>query len=140
MGTPKDVKPPSGGGGSAPAEAQEKKEPTLLERIEKGDELTPEELAQATDNAKPRVAGRLAKGESPGDLVFSVAHQAAAQLHGWAAHNLHSTEPFKLTLKAYEAALKAALSGEKPHEPACSKHLPSAHKARLDEKKETSNV
>lgn len=87
--------------------------------------LTLEELAEVTNNTKilhVRVAlgGRTTKTR----IAYSAAHRAAAALHGWDAHALHTTEPVRLTIEAYKAALETAMLGKEPHAEAVSKFAP----------------
>lgn len=59
--------------------------------------------------------------------VGNAEHNAAASLHGWKEHRLHTGEPLHLTAEDYEAAIVAARSpgvdGKYvPHQPALSPH------------------
>lgn len=99
---------------------------------------TPEEHAAATGNVstvKPFVS-RL-NGKSTARKAFSWQHNAAAALHGWAAHAHHEGQPIRLSREAYLAALKAAeapvpisasskVTDYVPHAAALSKHCPHA--------------
>lgn len=130
---------------------------------------TPEEHAAVTGNAPAAYKGPLET--APTQLTFngkqerarfSVAHECAAILHGWAEHEHHADEPIKLSRKDYELALKAAtepysppvcpkrghvlgdpdpvrhaqilrLNGSPiPHEPALSPHAAAAHRQILE--------
>lgn len=116
------VPPPSAGSAAAtpvapaapvapsatPAEPRPK---TLVERAEGGEKLTPEELAEVTENRfalRPNIAFG---GGSQQQWAFSAAHSSAANdpRYGWNQHNLDSAEPFRLTKTAYVAALKAVM-------------------------------
>lgn len=128
MGEPKN-KPPSGGGEPVPTTQATK---TLLERAQTGERFTPAQLAELTGNTitlKPNITFGGAPFES---VRYSALHQGAAQLHGWAAHEHHGKEPFTLTLDQYIKALEAAGNGGAPYAPACSEHLPTAHKAAAE--------
>jgi hypothetical protein len=71
--------------------------------------FTPDELAKATGNAEQVKADvRFGGGRPDKELRYSWQHAAAAQLHGWAAHEHHAGAPIALTREDYEAALKAA--------------------------------
>lgn len=94
---------------------------------------TPEEHAQATGNTMATKGRRTINGSS-GAVAFSVAHMAAAQLHGWNAHAAATTEPFTLTRDAYEAALKCALEGKDAHTEACSRFVPKFEKQATEAK------
>ncbi|MEN6535501.1 MAG: hypothetical protein ABFD89_17690 [Bryobacteraceae bacterium] len=127
---------PPGGGGEPALNTQEKQPAKTLEGLEKSDELlTPNELAALTGNTVALTPNVTFGGAPPESVGFSALHKGAAQLHGWAAHEHHGKEPFALTLKDYQAALKAAGSGLASHEPACSKHIPVAHKAAAEQAK-----
>lgn len=105
----------------------------LADRADAGEKLTPEELAEITGNTfvlRPNVAFGSGAVATRG-ISYSVAHAAAAQCHGWAAHAQHSAEPFRLTRADYLKALEAAAKGEPPHEPAMSKYTPAPFRARL---------
>lgn len=90
---------------------------------EKTDTLTPAEWAARTGNTvKMGPATRLLSGHEDGQS-FSPRHSAAAMLHGWHAHAMHTAEPLALSLADYEAALAAVDSVSPkltPHAPACS--------------------
>lgn len=139
MSEPKN-KPPEGGGEPVPT-VQERLTPVRLAELTGN--LTyshPARTSAANANGDPKAAYCLAdyltaRGVSSADeardhgCAFSALHAAAAQLHGWAAHEHHGKEPFTLTIDQYKAALDAAGKGGAPHAPACSEHLPEAHKA-----------
>lgn len=55
-----------------------------------------------------------------GSIHYSVAHNAAAQMHGWEAHKLATTEAFTLIEGAYQQALQAAMDGSAPFASALS--------------------
>jgi hypothetical protein len=71
--------------------------------------FSPEVHARATGNAVEKKSGlRFGGGRPDKDLTYSWQHAAAAQLHGWAAHEHHTGAAIALTRVDYEAALKAA--------------------------------
>ncbi len=88
-----------------------------------GELLTLRECAEQTGNLKTRrkrvVTGGVAGGKTES---FSPAHKGAAALHGWRDHAQATTEPMRITLDAYQAALAAAAKGDGiPHQEAVSK-------------------
>lgn len=89
---PDDKTPPNGGEGKGPPAVEL---------------FTLEELAKATGNYVDADRG-VRIGRSSKLNPFTWEHRAAAQLHGWDAHALATTEPLKLSVEDYQAALKAA--------------------------------
>lgn len=84
-------------------------EPPAAETVPARTHFTPAELAVATGNATNRKPGiRMGGGTPQEQPVYSWQHNAAAQLHGWAAHEHHAGAPIQLTPAEYQAALKAA--------------------------------
>jgi len=103
--------------GSSDPQAEERPRPS-----DSGAVMTEAELALATGNATPAPNGFdrfsgvgstvIQSLDENGKRVFyraSAAHAAAAQLHGWNEHDV--SDPVRLTMRDYQAALKAA---EKP--------------------------
>lgn len=74
------------------------------------DVRTPEQHAAVTGNASL----------DDGDVVYSVGHLGAAQMHGWEAHKRATTEAFTLIEGYYLEAIDAALAGGAPYESALS--------------------
>lgn len=73
--------------------------------------FSPAELALVTGNANevmPQKSVRFGGGKPQKILVHSWQHTAAAQLHGWGAHEHHAGAPIQLTRDDYEKALEAA--------------------------------
>jgi hypothetical protein len=126
----------------APKESKAEDRPlSLAERADKGEALTIDELADVTGNAKEVVPTMFLSPELTPSRQFSREHLAAAQLHGWAAHPMHSAEPLLIKRDDYLKALEAAKSPPKgareyvPHAAACSEFAPVSHKelkARAD--------
>ncbi len=126
---------------TAPQPVAEERPLSLAERAQKGEALTIDELADVTGNAKNVTVTMFLSPELTPSRQFSREHLAAAQLHGWAAHPMHSADPLLLKLDDYTKALEAAKSppaGAReyvPHAPACSEFAPFSHKelkARAD--------
>jgi hypothetical protein len=103
---------------------------SLAERAEKGEPLTIDELADVTGNAKSVVQTMFLTEELTPSRQFSSLHLAAAQLHGWAAHPMHSADSLRISVEDYRKALKAAEGPPEgardyvPHAPACSEFTP----------------
>jgi len=101
--------------------------------------FTPDELAVLTGNVA-EAKGPIAFGEGARPKkqpAYSWQHAAAAQLHGWNAHEHHAGSPIQLSRADYEAALAAASAPVatlmpngltrtvyEPHKPALSPHAP----------------
>lgn len=95
---------------------------SLADRAELGELLTPEQCAEVCGQTY-RLRANVSVGQpSVGGVGYSPVHLAAAQLHGWAAHRMATTEPFLLTVDDYRAAL-AAVDSFQAHAPACSHYL-----------------
>jgi hypothetical protein len=140
----KNTDQPASGGEAAPkgqvVTPDQKK--TLLQRAEAGEKLPVGELAAITGNVVRRVnlpritTVNNTTGATEVDhaaSVFSTAHAVAATLHGWSGpqgHSHHSGAPMQLTLRDYQAALKAAEGPPEgyltpiPHEAAFSPFAP----------------
>jgi len=84
---------------------------------------TPEEHARETGNVLKLRSRRTINGVTLGE-TFTAGHMAAAQMHGWAAHKLATTDPMKLSQDDYLAAIEAALLGGEAHAPANSQFVP----------------
>lgn len=83
---------------------------------------TPEEHAAATGQffKRPAFTGGQTQGAKP-------EYRAAAVLHGWTTHSLHTAEKLLITREAFDAALEAAQTADErgnytPHRAACSPH------------------
>ena len=129
MGNEKN-NPPADSPNVVPAEAAPSEKPALsvLQRANAGEQLEPSELAVATGNTFALRPNITFDGTQPA-FAFSAKHSAADQLHGWSHHSLHDAKPFKLTLDAYTAALKATDEHDEkgklhPVSAACSKYAP----------------
>lgn len=97
--------------------------------------LTVDELAALTGNVTEASAAIRTKARGFRRKAYSWQHNAAAQLHGWSLHAMHSADPMRITRAAYEAALKAAeapvvrvvkdgrTARYEPHPAACSPFL-----------------
>lgn len=97
----------------------------LADRAELGEKFTPEQLAEVSGETY-RLRANVSVGQPCiGGVGYSPAHLAAAQLHGWTAHRMATSEAFTLTLEDYRAAL-AAVDTFQPHAPACSPYLPKS--------------
>ncbi|MFO7178981.1 MAG: hypothetical protein DIU78_009805 [Pseudomonadota bacterium] len=123
-------------GTGAPADAARspaaRREPKVEEKPTEDAALgTPHEHALATGNTVLLAETVRMGGGRPGErLTYSLAHAAAARLHGWGAHEYHENAPIRITRAAYLAALKAALEPDEtgiywPHAAALSKHAPA---------------
>lgn len=106
---------------------------------------TPEEHARALGHAQDVQEPFRMGGGRPGmKQSFSWKHGAAAQLHGWNAHKLHSAEPFKISRADYEAALDAATDADgdgeyTPHPAALSEYAPKSEYADDPDKNEVAS-
>lgn len=93
---------------AAPAEAAppvDVKAPTLL-----SPDAWAVKLGHARKASPLLLSNRDSKTPQARPPGFSPAHSAAAQLHGWSAHKLHTADELAITREAYEHALSAALS------------------------------
>jgi len=105
--------------------------PTPAEAQLDAAKATPEEHARDTGNVRDYQESFKLNG-SPGiKPAYTWQHAAAAQLHGWNAHKLHSAEPFTLTREAYSAALDAGATADErghytPHPGALSPFAPKS--------------
>jgi hypothetical protein len=109
-----------------PVEQETPTPPTLLEVKPAEDDglRTPEEHARATNHLRkvPTFAGGTNEGGTP-------EYRAAAVLHGWTTHKLHTATPLRISTDDFKAALKASHEADesgnyKPHSPACSPYCP----------------
>lgn len=106
-----------------------KENPVPTEAPKAAEIYTPEELAKLTGNVKA-LPEEARIGGAPGvTQLFSWQHAAAAQLHGWNAHALHTADPFKLARSDYEKALEAACAPDetgryRAHARALSPYVP----------------
>jgi hypothetical protein len=73
-----------------------------------------------TPEGHAAVLGEVTLDPETQELDYSVAHNAASQLHGWSAHKLATTEAFTLLEGYYQEALTAALAGSVPYTSALS--------------------
>jgi len=100
----------------------EESAPTADER------LTPESHARETGNVIRLRNHRTINGVGMTE-TFTVAHRAAAQVHGWEAHKQATTSELLLSRSDYLAALKAAADGAVPHQAALSEFAPKTQPA-----------
>jgi hypothetical protein len=73
-----------------------------------------------TPEAHAAVLGEAVIDPHTNEIEYSAAHNAAAQMHGWEAHKIATTEAFTLQEGYYQAALVAALAGDVPYTSALS--------------------
>lgn len=125
---PKTTAKPETNTKDAPPEAkaaeEKKPEPTLKERADGGEPLTPAECAEVAGLTNPPMPHLV---EPHWSARFKPEHLAAAQLHGWVAHSRHTAEPMRLKFTDYEEAIKCAAQTDKdgkccPHQPALSQY------------------
>lgn len=90
--------------------------------------LTPDAHARETDNIIRLRAHRTINGSGLTE-TFTVAHRAAAQVHGWEAHKQATTTELLLSRADYLAALQAAADGGEPHQAALSEYAPKTQPA-----------
>jgi hypothetical protein len=105
-----EVLPPTASPPDAPPPDSPPPAPAVVE--EPRTHFTPAELALITGHAtelEPKKGVRFGGGRPQKTVSYNWQHAAAAQLHGWGAHEHHAGEPIQLTRADYEKAIEAAV-------------------------------